>query len=66
MIDTSLVKESTLVADGIDYRDAPDYCDAYFSYGEFYNGDVLTDDQLERLTEMCPDVLYDVIINTIY
>ena len=66
MLDISLIKESTLVVENIDHRDAPDYCDAYFSYGEFYNGDVLTDDQLERLAEMCPDMFYDAITNTIY
>jgi hypothetical protein len=66
MIDISLVKESTLVVEGIDHRDAPDYCDAYFSYGEYYDRTILTDEQLERLAKDCPDMLYDAILNTIY
>jgi hypothetical protein len=65
-MDLSQIRESSLVIDGIDHSDHPDYCDAYFCYGEFFNRDVLTDDQLERLKELDPELFYDVLHNTIY
>lgn len=36
--------------DGIDHKDAPDYCDAFISYAE-YNGIEMTDDQLNILND---------------
>lgn len=44
--------------DGVDSRDYPDFCDAYFSYAEFEDtGEPLTEDQLEWLTNECGDVV---------
>lgn len=36
--------------DGVDTRDHPDYCDAYFDYAEFEDGTALTDEQLDQLS----------------
>lgn len=66
MIDTSLVKENTLVIEGIDHKDAPDYCDAYYSYGEYYDGTILTDEQLDELKEVDSELFYAILTNTIY
>ena len=60
------VRENTLVIEGIDHSDHPDYCDAYYSYGEYYDGTILTDEQLEELKEKDPDLFYEVLTNTIY
>lgn len=57
---------SSLIIDGIDHSDHPDYCDAYYSYGEFYGGEVLTDDQLDRLKELDPEMFNELLIATIY
>lgn len=42
---------STLEVDDINHRDAPDFTDAYFSYGEYTDGTQLTDDELNRLSD---------------
>jgi predicted NAD/FAD-binding protein len=41
---------STLVVDGIDTKDYPDFCDAYFSEGEYEDGTQIEDEVLEELT----------------
>lgn len=46
--------------DGIDAKDYPDFCDAYFSYAVFLDtGAELTEDELDKLTEKYPDVIYE-------
>jgi hypothetical protein len=46
--------------DGVDSRDYPDFCDAYFC-SAFYedNGEALSDQDLELLQELFPEVLWD-------
>ena len=39
-------------------QDYPDFCDAYFSYAVFEDTkEVLTDDELEKLTDENPDIV---------
>jgi hypothetical protein len=66
MLDLDKVDLSSLVIDGVDHADHPDYCDAYYSYGEFTNGLTMTDEQLEQFKEICPDLFYEMLTNTIY
>jgi hypothetical protein len=57
------LKDRTVIhaeIDGVDTRDYPDFCDAYFSYAEFENGVALTDAELETLTEENGDVLNEM------
>jgi hypothetical protein len=42
---------STLEIDGIDYRDAPDFADAYFSDGYYTDGTQLSDQELDQLSD---------------
>ena len=52
------VKIGSLEIDGVDPRDYPDFCDAYFSYAEFEDdGSPLDDDQLTELSEQYSDVI---------
>lgn len=51
------VKIGSLEIDGVDSSDYPDFCDAYFSYAEFEDGDELTDDELNDLTDQHSDVV---------
>jgi hypothetical protein len=44
-----------LEIDGVDAKDAPEFVDAYFSSGTL-NGEDLTDDQLDYLTDNYPEV----------
>jgi len=37
--------------DGVDFRDYPDFCDAFISYAEAKDGTPLTSEQLEILNE---------------
>lgn len=39
----------SLVFDGIDYEDAPDFCDAYISNAQFKDGSELSLEELELL-----------------
>jgi hypothetical protein len=57
---------NSLVIDRIDHSDHPDYCDAYYSYGEFNNGLTMTDEQLEQFQKLYPDLFYEMLTNTIY
>jgi hypothetical protein len=49
-----------LEIDGVDSRDYPDFCDAYFSNGCYEDGTPLTDDELERLNDLASDVLWEM------
>jgi hypothetical protein len=51
---------TSVEVDGVDGRDYPDFCDAYFSYAEYQDGTVLTDDELEALTESQADRLNEM------
>jgi hypothetical protein len=66
MIDLQNVNIASLVIDGIDYRDAPDYCDAYYSYGEYDDGTEIGDGDLEQFQYKYPDVFYETVLKTIY
>jgi hypothetical protein len=60
-----LVDTSTLVVDGLDTGDYPDFCDAYFSEGFYLDGTELPDDALETLTED-KELLHQIIIDHIF
>lgn len=45
--------------DGVDYRDYPDFCDAFFSEGYYEDGTPLTDEELDALADKYPDDLWD-------
>jgi hypothetical protein len=55
----------TLEIDGIDYRDAPEFSDAYFSDGYYTDGTQLSDEDLEKLSSD-GDLLYQYIEKTVY
>ena len=45
-----------LQVDGVDSKDYPDFCDTFFCYAIWKeNGDELTEEQLEWLTEDYPE-----------
>jgi hypothetical protein len=45
------IRTASLELDGLDMRDYPDFCDAYFCAGERADGAPLTEGELESLTE---------------
>ena len=54
---------------GINMADYPDFVDAYISYAEFSNGQSLTDEQLETLTndnqEFVQEMAHDEIMGRV-
>ena len=52
--------------DGIDMKDYPDFCDAYFDSACYEDGTALTDDELIELTDTNFDQLHEMIYDTIY
>jgi hypothetical protein len=52
--------------DGIDLRDYPDFCDAYFESALYEDGTALTDDELEQLGDQNPEALHEMIYDQLY
>ncbi len=50
--------------EGIDFKDYPDFVDAYI-YSADYEGVPLTEDQLEELNED-RDFVYEKVLNTLF
>jgi len=48
-----------LTVEGVDTGDYPDFCDAFFATGSI-NGQELTDEELDWLTEQYPEVLSEM------
>lgn len=57
-------KISNIQFDGIDHRDAPDYCDAYIVSAD-YDGEEMTDEQIELLNED-GDFVYQKLMDHLY
>lgn len=43
--------------DGVDTKDYPDFCDAYFSFATYQDGTELSDDELDELTKKYSDIV---------
>ena len=54
-----------LEVDGVDSGDYPDFCDAYFSSGCYEDGTPLTDDELNQLTDLAGDVLFEMAFESL-
>ena len=61
----SMIDLQSLVVDGIDTRDYPDFCDAYFSEGFYLDGTELPDDVLEELSND-PALVHQKVFDHIY
>jgi hypothetical protein len=48
-INGKVVDQSSIEIDGVDTKDYPDFCDAYFVSAEFDDGEELTEEWLEKL-----------------
>ena len=55
----------SLEVDGIDYRDAPDFADAYFIDGYYTDGTPLSDEDLDRLNDD-GDLVYQYVEKVVY
>jgi hypothetical protein len=61
-----LINAKSLDIDGIDLKDYPDFCDAFFCYGEREDGTPLTDEELETLTCEESETLHSMVFDQIH
>lgn len=47
--------------EGIDYKDYPDFCDAFIASAEWDDGTELTSDELDELSDEFPNYVYECI-----
>tara|TARA_R110002167_G_scaffold284737_2_gene489845 strand:+ start:1303 stop:1488 length:186 start_codon:yes stop_codon:yes gene_type:complete len=57
-------KIDNIEIDGINHKDAPDYCDAFISSAD-YNGEPMTDAQLDEINEN-GEFVHDCVYNHLY
>jgi hypothetical protein len=51
--------------DGVDSRDYPDFCDAYFVEAYYENGVKLTNSELDDLQELYPEVVNEMAYDSL-
>jgi len=61
-LDYDLIEDATF--DGINFRDAPDFCDAYID-SAWYNGREMTEEELDTLNEDS-DYVYQLLMDHLY
>lgn len=52
--------------EGVDYSDAPDFCDAFISRAWWKDGTELSDNELDLLNEEHGEFVYEKIVDHIY
>ena len=57
---------SSLDIDGIFMNDYPDFCDAYFSTGQYKDGELLTNEELEQLSDTQRELLHSLVFERIF
>jgi subtilisin family serine protease len=55
-----------LEVDGVVSGDYPDFSDAYFSNGCYEDGTPLTEDELNQLTDLAGDVLWEMAFESLH
>lgn len=55
----------SLEVDGLDMKDYPDFCDAYFSAGYYLDGTKLADEDLEELSND-RELVHQAVIKELY
>jgi hypothetical protein len=55
-----------LEVDGVDSSDYPDFSDAYFSSGSYEDGTPLTEEELDKLTILAGDVLWEMAFDRLH
>ena len=62
-IDFSLI--NNVVVNGIDYKDYPDFCDAYISEAD-YDGNPMSDEMLDDLNTDYRDFVYEKVYSHLF
>jgi hypothetical protein len=66
IVDGKAVDMQSIEFDGVDFKDYPDFADAYVCSATFTDGTELTDDQLERLQDDYRDEMYERLMKHIF
>ena len=59
-----LSKITNIEIEGIDFKDAPDFCDTFIARAD-YKREPMTDEQLDNLSDENSDFVYESVINQI-
>lgn len=66
MVRANIKDVENLQIDGVDSKDYPDFCDAFFCYATWCsNGVELTDEQLQWLSEDYPEKLNEMAFESL-
>ena len=57
---------SSLDIDGIFMDDYPDFCDSYFSQGQYKDGQLLSSEELEQLSDTQRELLHSLIYERLF
>lgn len=57
---------NTVEVYGIDTKDYPDFCDAFFGKACFKTGHALSDEQLDILTQKEPETLHHMAMDSVF
>jgi hypothetical protein len=60
----NLSKVTNVVIEGIDYKDYPDFCDAYIVSADYY-GEPMTEQQLNELNEN-GEFIHESVMNKLF
>lgn len=53
--------------EGVDSRDYPDFCDAFFAYAVFQDtGEELDEEDIDLLNEVYPDILNEMAYDSLH
>lgn len=51
MRDNKKISLESIVVEGVDPKDYPDFCDAFMTYAEWEDGTPLTEEELEKVAD---------------
>ena len=61
-LENKIIDQESLEVDGVFFWDYPKFCDAYFSFAKDIEGNELHDEDLDKLTEKYPELVYDLAL----
>jgi len=60
-LDIDLVDLESVKIDGIDYKDYPDFCDAFIASAKYNNGEPLSSDDCDAFMNEHTTVFYELV-----
>ncbi len=64
--ETKEIDWKSVEVDGVDPKDAPDFCDAYFAYGCYTDGTEISEDDLIQMCTDYQDTLAEMAYESLY